>query len=357
MQHPSIDFQQLFREEKVRARKERQRRNEKEQQESNQIIEAAALNTETAGELKNGRATSDQIANTEEMLNPTNTSVATKCSDKLVEIPDDWLSSSADNVAFPIRLDRVHHRVSRDPPSIYYIPNFLPSSAQELLIAWLLQLPHVEKGNNNENSNPNGKWTTLRYARRRVALMDGILSLESQEQQPDQQQSLLPRPIQQLAQVLVDAGIFSEEQPPNHVLINEYFEPTQGIMAHTDGPLYAPTTATISIGGGDVLLNFTPRRPLGETAHTSQTIPSRVGEAPRLRQVWLQGNGSLVVFTEDAYTSYLHGIDEHVQVEEASSTCANAAPGTPIVRGYRVSLTFRHKLLPGTRRIMKIDDE
>ena len=39
--------------------------------------------------------------------------------------------------------------------------------------------------------------------------------------------------------------IFTSGKGPNHVLVNEYL-PGQGIMPHTDGPLFHPTIATVS---------------------------------------------------------------------------------------------------------------
>ena len=45
--------------------------------------------------------------------------------------------------------------------------------------------------------------------------------------------------------------IFASGKGPNHVLVNEYL-PGQGIMPHTDGPLFHPTIATVN--------HFTKRR-------------------------------------------------------------------------------------------------
>ena len=41
-----------------------------------------------------------------------------------------------------------------------------------------------------------------------------------------------------------DSRIFTSGKRPNHVLVNEYL-PGQGIMPHTDGPLFHPTIATV----------------------------------------------------------------------------------------------------------------
>ena len=44
-----------------------------------------------------------------------------------------------------------------------------------------------------------------------------------------------------------DLGLFSSNERPNHVLINEY-KPGQGISPHLDGNLFHPIIATISLG-------------------------------------------------------------------------------------------------------------
>ena len=41
-----------------------------------------------------------------------------------------------------------------------------------------------------------------------------------------------------------NSRIFTSGKGPNHVLVNEYL-PGQGIMPHTDGPLFHPTIATV----------------------------------------------------------------------------------------------------------------
>jgi alkylated DNA repair protein alkB family protein 6 len=159
----------------------------------------------------------------------------------------------------------------------------------------------------------------MTFAKRRVVLFH------------DDDVSPLPLPLQQLSQLLVRLHIFPSSHPPNHVLVNEYTG-NQGIMAHTDGPLYYPKTATLSIGNS-VLLYFQKRL----TTHEIGQV-----ENPVERQVLLE-SGSLVVFEKDAYTNYCHGIDDAVLVEYASPVCLNAPPETRVTRGHRISLTFRHK--------------
>lgn len=59
--------------------------------------------------------------------------------------------------------------------------------------------------------------------------------------------------------------------PTNHVLVNEY-QPGQGIMPHTDGPLYAPTIATISLQSHTIIDFYHAQ---GESAHCSLLLLPR----------------------------------------------------------------------------------
>ena len=151
--------------------------------------------------------------------------------------------------------------------------------------------------------------------------------------------TLLPTPLDNIARALVDAGIFPPERPPNHVLVNDY-APTEGIMAHTDGPLYWDRTATISMGG-DVVLQFRRRLAAGEICGAGDDVQQQQ-QYPKL-DLLLSGKGSLVLFRGDAYTNHLHSIGEGRETETTTDYCANAAPGLVVQRSHRISLTFRHK--------------
>ena len=211
--------------------------------------------------------------------------------------------------------------------SVYYLPNWLTSEYGMKLKTWLLSLPEQNTSRptcSNDASKAaaaisNPCWTKLRHARRRVALFDG-------------RRDCLPPALAYIAKALVEAGIFAKKTPPNHVLVNDY-RPSEGIMPHTDGPSYLDRTATISIGG-PVVLKF--RRRL-----TTEEIGGKQ-QYPRL-DLLLSGEGSLVVFTGEAYTHYLHSIDEGADMETTTVDCANAEPGFVVKRTHRISLTFRHK--------------
>lgn len=50
-----------------------------------------------------------------------------------------------------------------------------------------------------------------------------------------------------------------------------------------------------------------------------------------------------MVFEKEAYSDYLHSIQAGIVEEYSDESCVNAAPGTRVARGHRISLTFRHK--------------
>ncbi|CAN0045098.1 unnamed protein product [Ascophyllum nodosum] len=57
----------------------------------------------------------------------------------------------------------------------------------------------------------------------------------------------LPAFLREVCDALVEAGVFPEDRPPNHVLLNEYTD-GQGIGPHKDGPLYDARVAILSLG-------------------------------------------------------------------------------------------------------------
>jgi len=115
----------------------------------------------------------------------------------------------------------------------------------------------------------------------------------------------------------------------NHVLINEY-HPNQGIMPHQDGPAYYPVVAIISLAS-PVVINFTPHQKLKEQQDTDpQDLLAH--ELPSPAETENNGSGSqergatnesdpsssslmlmpcsLLIFKDQAYTDYLHGIQD-----------------------------------------------
>ena len=200
---------------------------------------------------------------------------------------------------------------------------------RDALWDWLSRLPH----NHNPQIAPQGAWTDLPHARRRVALF----------QCDNHKSSSFPPPLQILVDCLIASNVFDDDphHKPNHILVNRYTAP-QGILAHTDGPRYHDRTATLSLGRGGVLLNFT--KTTAAAASGGNDEPDINQHPPdQDQQVLLHGGGSLVVFEGAAYSRYKHSIAELNQdVEHAGDHCRNAAPGTAVVRDERISITVRH---------------
>ncbi|GBF99506.1 hypothetical protein Rsub_12284 [Raphidocelis subcapitata] len=98
------------------------------------------------------------------------------------------------------------------------------------------------------------------------------------------------------ARVAGDVPALAAAGGANHVLINAY-APGEGIMAHSDGPLYAPIVSILSLGSPCVI-RFWRKQEEGGAAGlppaASLALPRR----------------SLLVFSGDAYESCLHGIEE-----------------------------------------------
>eukprot|EP00536_Pseudo-nitzschia_multiseries_P006537 jgi/Psemu1/304234/fgenesh1_kg.140_\ len=173
-----------------------------------------------------------------------------------------------------------------------------------------------------------------------------------------------------MARELVKQRIFPSSSPPNHVLLNEY-QPGQGILPHTDGPLYQDCTATLSLGS-DVVIEFSKRlssdeigkaktvsvmnsvsndfnetrkhndnHPSDDKEHTSDDKPTESID-DELLTVLLE-SGSLLVFRGEAYMDYCHGIEMDAWQDVTTDKCLNAPSGRIVPRGLRYSLTFRHK--------------
>lgn len=156
----------------------------------------------------------------------------------------------------------------------------------------------------------------------------------------------LPPFLSTLATRLATIGIFAQDAPPNHVLVNRY-SPGQGILPHTDGPAYVPTAAIVSLRAPilfDFLALVDPRK-------------EDSAERKRVASIWLEP-GSLLVMKAAAYSEMHHAIaDRHVDVLDGLVLNAGDAPpaGTRVPRKERVSLTLRRasKTLRNPLRLVK----
>jgi len=185
--------------------------------------------------------------------------------------------------------------------SIFYIPDYITTSEEAQL---KLQIyAHT------------GKWTQLK--KRRLQNWGGIPNPQGMVAEE------LPQFLLTITRRLVESGVF--QQSPNHVLLNEY-SAGQGIMPHKDGPLYYPKVAILSLCA-PAIIGF--RENLKSPPQTSVLLQPQ----------------SLLIFSESAYTTYFHGIEE-VEYDTITECVVNTVQaaihvGTVVERGTRLSLTIR----------------
>ncbi|TFK71225.1 hypothetical protein BDN72DRAFT_887740 [Pluteus cervinus] len=200
--------------------------------------------------------------------------------------------------------------------SVYYVPEFLTPDEETYLIRKIVESPHHN-------------WKRL--ANRRLQLWGGELTPRN---------LLLPQPLPgfvesypPLIQRLRDTGIFqySPHGQPNHIIMNEYL-PGQGIMPHEDGPAYHPVVATISLGS-HTIFHYYKYKNEEDTSPDHPSATGRVVDQRPVMSVFLEPR-SLIISTDEMYTSHLHGIEE---IEEDIVISGNgnqpptiASKGTPI---------------------------
>lgn len=167
------------------------------------------------------------------------------------------------------------------PETLYYIPNFITPEEETFILQ-------------NVYSVPKPKWTCL--SKRRLQDYGGV----------PHKNGMIPETIPQWLHNYMDRiasyNIFGSKKP-NHVLVNEYL-PGQGIMPHTDGPLFYPTVSTISCGSHTILEFFENNE--NRTKVCDVILEKR----------------SLVVLQDDMYTKYLHSISE-IKEDVIKPSCVN----------------------------------
>lgn len=127
------------------------------------------------------------------------------------------------------------------PDSLYYVPNFITTEEEEYLLSCV-------------NNVPRTRWVQLRNRRLQnwggQPHAKGMIQTES-----------LPNWLQTFNQRILQLGngtIYpSNTFQFNHCLVNEY-EAGQGIMPHTDGPVYHPIVTTISLQSHTVIEFYRP---------------------------------------------------------------------------------------------------
>ncbi|XP_059659503.1 alkylated DNA repair protein ALKBH6 homolog isoform X2 [Cornus florida] len=166
-------------------------------------------------------------------------------------------------------------------PTLFYIPDFITDGEQDQLV-------------NNIYQAPLSKWKSLKNRR----LQNWV-------------PPWLTRITQRINEV---SGLFPSAI--NHVLINEYL-PNQGIMPHQDGPAYFPVVAILSLGS-PVVMDFTPHSSLSLcTNQLRNSVEDKISDGASDNHhpfSLLLMPRSLLIFKDEAYSDYLHGIkDSEVQ--------------------------------------------
>ena len=139
-----------------------------------------------------------------------------------------------------------------------------------------------------------------------------------------------------------DLGLFTTNEKPSHVLINEY-QTGQGISPHLDGNLFHPIIATISLGSHTVLNYY---EPLNDPNQACSSLESRLKFKVFVPQ------RSLLLVKDQMFHYYLHGIEELLTDCDTNliiPPCCQQQDSIPLQRKTRVSLTIRH--VPNTKRI------
>jgi alkylated DNA repair protein alkB family protein 6 len=207
------------------------------------------------------------------------------------------------------------HRISEVPTAIYYVPEFLPPSVCDSLLAHIHARPWIQ------------------LSKRRLQVYPAQLTAKNVLLSKDPIPSWLVDAVDGRFREL---GVFSDDDggeiKMNHILVNNY-RPGEGIMPHEDGPAYHPITATVSLGSHTVL------------DVTAKSFDDR----PRRWRI-LQEPGSLLVTRGEAYVQTRHGIEE---VEEDHSLSPDTVANWDLLgnpqeyqegtkrRGERTSLTCR----------------
>ncbi|CAH8345847.1 unnamed protein product [Eruca vesicaria subsp. sativa] len=177
-------------------------------------------------------------------------------------------------------------------PTVFYIPGFITDQEQTQL------LDQIYGGSGS-------KWKTLKN--RRLQNWGGMVH----------EKGLVPQELPSwltkiTTKIHESSGLFPSAI--NHVLINEY-HPDQGIMPHQDGPAYFPVVAILSLGS-PVVMDFSPHLRLRSSADDDDISSDQSGKSGLSERdnqnsfSVLMMPRSLLIFKDDTYSDYLHGISD-----------------------------------------------
>lgn len=163
----------------------------------------------------------------------------------------------------------------------------------------------------------------------------------------------IPEWLQLYVDKINNMGVF-DTMKANHVLVNEYLA-GQGIMPHTDGPLFHSVITTISCGSHTILEFF--RRNAVDTFDDNSSGSSDQCEYnhKECTHKLLLEPRSLLILKDDLYSEYLHSISdikEDILCDKILNfdNCENTYKlGEKLSRKTRISLTIRH--VPKTSKL------
>lgn len=230
----------------------------------------------------------------------------------------------------PVRVNRPllssEHRVECGAELVQHIPEWCtPEEERELLRCVDGAAPQ--------------RWTKLRG--RRLQSLGGLPKPPPEMMSREE----LPIWVNSVCEALVACGVFPEDAPPNHVLLNEY-QPGQGIDAHKDGPLYAPRVAILSLNS-TACFEFLEET---STAEASDPANDSTGSIRRPVAKLLLPPRGVLVFSGDAYTDKLHRVPARAadDLQQPGLVCLDdgrvEGGGKLLPRGRRISLTVRRVL-------------
>ncbi|KDE03083.1 hypothetical protein MVLG_06406 [Microbotryum lychnidis-dioicae p1A1 Lamole] len=127
--------------------------------------------------------------------------------------------------------------------------------------------------------------------------------------------TLLPLPMPDIMTSKYPHVLLRMQEATKKCLVNEYL-PGQGILAHTDGPAYAPIVTTLSLGS-HTILQFTPRKndPTPSDEKVDSTAPlnsfelaSNSKEQSETFSLFLPPR-SIILLQDTLYEDWLHSIE------------------------------------------------
>lgn len=197
-------------------------------------------------------------------------------------------------------------------PGMTYYPDFISDLEHDTLLRGIDERPNL--------------WKQLN--RRRLQNLGGLPHAKGMVPSP------LPKYIKPLLDTLVGRGIFPESHKPNHALINRY-EPSEGIDAHEDGPVFYPCAAIVSLQS-PIVMDF--YRKSGDQSSCAEHV-ELAGSTEHVASIVLHPR-SLLTLEREAYVEFLHGIQEKC-VDATSEKLLNSLPARESQRRQRTSITVR----------------